>query len=130
VSRFRKKMMAKQNWYKDRQQQKRAGILPKDGMNRKEFQRDGNLERIATTTSIFVPTTMRVPLTTMLKEQEDKLANMPWFRVKQQEAGGVQMGKIFSTDLVRNQPCGIRTSADHGKKEDEIKKCREGVCYT
>ena len=80
-------MMAKQNWYKDGQQQ-RAGILPKDGVNRKEFQRDGKVERIATTTVMFVPTTRRGLLTTMLKEQEDKLANMTGFRVKYQEAGG------------------------------------------
>ena len=49
--------------------------------------------------------TRRGLLTTMLKTQEVKLANMTGFRVKYQKAGGVQMGKLFSTDLSRDQPC-------------------------
>jgi hypothetical protein len=75
---------------------------------------------------MFVPTTRRGLLTTMLKEQEDKLSNMTGFRVKYQEAGGVQMGKLFSTDLARDQPCGRdQCWPCLTKKEGESKKCRD-----
>jgi hypothetical protein len=84
MSRFRKKMLAKQNWYKDgqQQQQQHDDTLPKDGMNRNGIQKDGKLERIATSTGMFA--TRRGLLTTMLKAQEVKLANMIGFRAKYQ----------------------------------------------
>ena len=48
------------------------------------------------------------------------------FRVKYQEAGGVQMGKLFSTDLARDQPCGRdQCWSCLTKKEGESKKCRD-----
>ena len=72
---------------------------------------------------MFVPTTKRRLLTNNLKEQKDKL--ITGFRMKYQEAGGVQLGKLFSTDLARDLPCGrdqcwpCQTS-----KEGQQKKCK------
>ena len=42
----------------------------------------------------------------MLKENEEKLAEMTGFRVSYTESGGTQLGRYFSTNLASDQPCG------------------------
>ena len=96
-----------------------------ENMMKGTIQKDGKEVRTPTTTVMFVPTTKRGLLTAKLKEQENKLVGITGFRMKYQESGGVQLGKLFSTDLARDLPCGrdqcwpCQTS-----KEGQQKKCK------
>ena len=41
-----------------------------------------------------------------LKEAEIEISKITRFRVRYQEAGGIQLARLFSTDLGKGQPCG------------------------
>ena len=40
-------------------------------------------------------------LTRLMRERELELAKITRFKVKMQEAGGIQLARLFSTDLAR-----------------------------
>ena len=52
---------------------------------------------------MFVPNTRRGILVNKLKEGKDELAMITGFRIKYEEAGGVQLGKMFLTDLLTSK---------------------------
>ena len=80
---------------------------------------------VPTTSVMFVQSTRRGILVNKLKEGEDELARITGFRIKYQEAGGVQLSKIFSTDLARDQPCGRNVCWPcQTSKEGETKNCK------
>ena len=47
-------------------------------------------------------------LTSLMRERELEMAKITRFRVKMQEAEGIQrkLARLFSTDLARGEPCG------------------------
>ena len=56
-----------------------------------------------------------------------QVAEMTRFQVRYQEAGGIQLARLFSTDLGKGQPCGseeCHTSGRYGKAE-KIPNCRQ-----
>ena len=124
LQRFRKKMMARQEWFKEKndpEESPRNIRHQKDGNQRKQTRDPG----VPTTSVMFVPNTRRGILVNRLKEGEDELARITGFRIKYQEAGGVQLGKMFSTDLARDQPCGRNVCWPcQTSKEGETKNCK------
>ena len=75
----------------------------------KGSQKDGNKKReakIETSTVMFIPSTRGGLLTSMMRERETEMSRTTRFRVKMQESGGIQLARLFSTDLAKGQPCG------------------------
>ena len=67
---------------------------------------------------MFIPSTKNVTLIMALKEAETDMSNITRFRVRYQEAGGIHLARLFSTDLGKGQPC--------GRLDDEkIPKCKQ-----
>jgi hypothetical protein len=132
VLRFKKKMMARQNWFKDEKKddksvgrnvgfQRVGGKFAKGGVKLAKVEN----KRMENSSVMFVPSTKRSILINSLKEREQELSSITGFRVKYQEAGGIQLGKMFSTDLARDMPCG-RVSCWPCKtsSEKESKNCK------
>ena len=74
------------------------------GVKRKKIsQQDGSIQ---TTTVMFIPSTRGRLLRRLMQERE--MAKITRFRVKMQEAEGIQrkLARLFSTDLARGEPCG------------------------
>jgi hypothetical protein len=83
------------------------------GAGRGSMGKEGKLEktdrRMENSTVMFVQSTRRSALVNSLKSQEDELSRIYGFRIKYQEASGIQLGRMFSTDLARSIPCGRNT---------------------
>ena len=60
---------------------------------------------------MFVPSSRNGILLKRMRENEEKLTDMTGFRVSYSEAGGTQLGRMFSTNLVVNTVAGWKTSA-------------------
>ena len=80
---------------------------------------------ITPSTVMFVPSSRGGILTAKLREREDHMASMTGFRMRFQEAGGMQLGKLFSTDLARDIPCGRQTCWPCRTSKE--KRVRKGV---
>ena len=75
----------------------------------KGSQKDGNKKReakIETITVMFIPSTRGGLITSMMRESETEMSRIRIFKVKMQESGGIQLARLFSTDLAKGQPCG------------------------
>jgi hypothetical protein len=84
MGRWKKKVMAKEDWYRDGTGEKEGlGGSKMGGKRKKISQQDG---KIQTNTVIFISSTR--------------------FRVKMQEAGGIQLARLFSNDIARGEPYG------------------------
>ena len=100
--RWKRKIMAKENWY---QNGKKDGKLSKTRM-KKIFQKGGgNNVNMEASTVLFIPSTKGGVLTKMMRDNEKELAKITRFRVKFQEAGGIQLAMMFSTDLAKGEAC-------------------------
>ena len=76
---------------------------------KKGSQKDGNKKKetkIETSTVMFIPSTRGGLLTRMMREREVELSRITSFKVKMQESGGIQLTRLFSTDLAKGQPFG------------------------
>jgi hypothetical protein len=101
--RWRKKVMAREEWYKDQEKTEEGPRYGGKGGKKKPSQKDG---KIQTSTVMFIPSTRGGMLTKMMREREQELSKITKFRVKMQEAGGIQLARLFSTDLARGESCG------------------------
>ena len=71
------------------------------GKRKKISQQDG---KIQTTTVMLIPSTRGWLLTSLMREMDLELAKIT--RVKMQEARGIQLSRLFLTDLARGEPYG------------------------
>ena len=102
LKRFKKKTMARQNWFKENSNNDREEEF--HGVKRKS---------------------LKAKPTPKVKEREDEMANITGFRIKYQEAGSTQSARMFSTDLARDLPCGRSECWPcNSTQEGKIKNCR------
>ena len=104
-SRLKRKAMAQDNWFKMNKDKENTG----GGQMMKNFQKDGKqvkTKKLQPSTVMFVPNTRRGTLVKKMKMNEDRLAEMTGFKVNYVEAAGTKLGRVFSLDLSKNQPCG------------------------
>ena len=59
-----------------------------------------------TSTVMFIPSTRGGMLTKMMRDREFELSKIIKFKVKMQEAGGIQLARLFSSDLARGESSG------------------------
>ena len=59
-----------------------------------------------TTTVMFIPSTRGGLLIRMMKDREVEMARITRFKVRMQEAGGIQLERLFQTDLASSEHCG------------------------
>ena len=85
-------------------------------------------EKITTSTVMFIPSTRNGILIKALKEAETEMSKITRFKVRYQEAGGIQLARFFSTDLGKGQPCGreeCQPCGRHGRKDEKIPNCKQ-----
>ena len=97
--------MAQDNWFKMNKDKENIG----GGQMTNNFQNDGKqvkTKKLQPSTVMFVPNTRRGTLVKKMKMNEDRLAEMTGFKINYIEAAGMKLGRVFSLDLSKNQPCG------------------------
>jgi hypothetical protein len=73
---------------------------------------------------MFIPSTRGGLLTRLMKERELEMAKITRFRVKMQEAGGIQLARLFSTGLAKCEPCG-REDCNPCKSSSKGPNCKQ-----
>ena len=110
MGRWKRKVMAKESWYMDKEPTEEDGQAGSKKRGRRiVFQKDGKVkdeERIETSTVMFIPSTRGGLLTRMMREREAEMSKITRFKIKMQESGGIQLARLFSTDLANGQHCG------------------------
>ena len=129
VGRWKKKVMAKETWYKDKKNdQKKSGSQMK-----KTFQKAGlkrNSAGIPTSTVIFIPSSKGSKLLKLMKENEDKMSELTGFRIRMMEAGGIKLRNMFSTDLAKGSHCGSQSCQPCGRITENRENCkRRNIVY-
>ena len=120
--RWKKKIMAKKNWYQDG---KKDGNLTKTRM-KKNFQKGGNDKvNMEASTVIFIPSTKGGVLVKMMRDNEKEMAKITRFRVRFQEAGGIQLARMFSTDLAKGDACQRKDCPPCTSKEEKKTNCKQ-----
>ena len=69
---------------------------------------------------MLIPFTRNGVLIKALKEAEPEMSNMTRFKVRHQEAGGIKLARLYSTDLGKGQQCGreeCQTCGTYGRNE-------------
>jgi hypothetical protein len=85
---------------------------------------------IKTSTVMFIPSSRGRILTSMLREKEDEMVRITRFRVKFQEAGGVKLARMFSTDLASGEHCGRLECQPCGDRTEGRKNCKtQSILY-
>ena len=115
--------MARENWFKDGNKETVSAEGWKRG--KKPSSRQEETGRIPTTTVMFVPSTKGGLLARMLKESEMEMARITKFRMKIQESGGIQLARLFSTDLARGKHCGREDCQPCGMSEESKTNCKQ-----
>ena len=110
VSRMKKKTLARENWFRSQEK------TESDQDGKRSFKEGGNKDKktnsfksskkITASTVMFVPSSRNGILLKRMRENEEKLTDMTGFRVSYSEAGGTQLGRMFSTNLSSGQHCG------------------------
>jgi hypothetical protein len=86
---------------------------------------------------MFIPSTKGGILTKMMRDNEIEMVKITRFRVKFQEAGGIQLARLFSTDPAKGEsyqredcpPCSSKEENKTGSKQQSILyKSRCAVC--
>jgi hypothetical protein len=136
-SRGRAKVKAqkKTNWFRSSETETGSSRYPamkksKLGTKgRKSFKKAGKKQQPSSV--IFVPNTKRGILTEKLRENEDRLAEITGFRMKFQEAGGLQLKNCFSTELSKGKHCGrINCPPCNQTSEEKRQNCRtQNILY-
>jgi hypothetical protein len=102
--RWKKKVIAKEDCYRDGTGEKQGlGGSQMGGKRKKISQQD---RKIQTTPVMLIPSTREGLLTRLMQERELEMAKITRFRVRMQEEAGIQLDRLFSTDLARGEPCG------------------------
>ena len=81
---------------------------------------------------MFVPSTRNGVLIKALKEAETEMSKITRFQVRYQEAGGIQLARLFSTDLGKGLPCGreeCHTCERYGKDEKRPNCKQANIVY-
>ena len=76
-------------------------------------------------TVIFIPSTKGGILTKMMRDNELEMARITRFRVKYQEAGGIQLARLFSTDLAKGESCQREDCPPCSSKEEKKTGCKQ-----
>ena len=98
--------MAREDWFNDKEDgslECSSSAARVGGKRKKAFQQDRKME---TSTVMFIPSTRGGLLTRMMREREFELSKITKFKVKMQEAGGIQLARLFSTELAKGESCG------------------------
>ena len=93
-------MVAREESYKDQERDEEETGYGRGGGKKKPVQMDG---KIKTNTVMFIPSTRGGILTKMMREREFEIFKITKFKLKMQEAGGIQLARLFSTDLARGE---------------------------
>ena len=115
-------MMNTDSWFEDRKKEGLTSIHIGGDKKMKTFPKAGK-GGVKTTTVMFVPSSKGGLLTKMMKEREDVLVDMTRFRIKIQEAGGVKLKNMFSTDLAAGDHCS-REDCMPCKESDRRQNCK------
>ena len=100
------------------------GPGPKTSKKSKKFQKAG--DNIKTSTVMFIPSTKYSTLIRASKEAEIGMLNITRFRVRYQEARGIQLPRLFSTGLGKGQPCGREKCKPCVRLDDDkIPNCKQ-----
>ena len=122
--------MARENWFKQKEKQEDESESLSNGMNLddrkvKAINKD-YVTRLEQTTVMFVPNTKGSILLKRLQAMEDEMAKLTGFRIKFQEAGGIQLCRMFRKNLARDQLCGrVKCWPCKSIKEGATKKCKQ-----
>ena len=107
MMRMKRKAQAQENWFRGADEEgKGKDEKPASRTFQKSGKREKTAKKIQPTTVMFVPSTRNGTLIKRLRENEEKLVEMTGFRMSYSESGGTQLGRIFSTNLASDQPCG------------------------
>jgi hypothetical protein len=126
-NRLKIKALARENWFKGKEKDNEDKSIP-----RINFKKDGNAsakpnERKQPSTVMFIPNTKGGLLVSKMKENEEKLAELTGFRISYTEAAGTKLGRVFSLDINKNQPCGRKPdkcSQCNNTQEENLPKCK------
>jgi hypothetical protein len=80
--------------------------------------------KIKPTTVLFVPSTKGGILTKMLRENEEEMVRITQFRTKIQEAGGIKLAGLFSTNLSRGAHCQREDCQPCNAGEEKRQNCK------
>ena len=133
MKRWKVKVQAKETWYMDKDgeedidnspiRMKNMKTRPRPSL--KTSQKAGKKNKIKTSTVMFVPSSKGGTLIRIMQENEDKLASITNFRVKYQEAGGVKLGNLFSTNLAKGKHCERRECYSCEVGGDKRPNCKQ-----
>ena len=90
----------------------------KKGQRKKKFMQAE--EKIPTSTVMFIPSIRNGILIKALKEAETEMSKITRFKVRFQEAGWIQVARLFSSELGKGKPCGR-----YGRKDEKIPNCKQ-----
>ena len=66
----------------------------------------------------------------MLKEKEEEMARLTKFRIRFQEAGGIKLGQLFSTNLGAGGPCGRLDCQPCESRDEKRPNCKaQSILY-
>ena len=120
--RWKNKVLAKENWF---QEAKNDGKLSKTKLRKRIFQKGGARQNMEASTVMFIPSTKGGILTKMMRDNELEMARITRFRVKYQEAGGIQLARLFSTDLAKGESCQREDCPPCSSKEENKTGCKQ-----
>ena len=131
--RANQKAQKKSNWFKNKAQEQGFTPTMSNGKfvskKRKPVLKAGKKKQPSSV--IFVPNTKGGILTKKLRENEDRLCDITGFRIKFQEAGGLQLKNCFSTELSKGQHCGrVNCPPCNTTSEGKRQNCRtQNILY-
>ena len=110
-ARLRKKAMARETWFRNNSSQQDSSRVGGRGIPSINLihgcQPSGiKKSKLQPSSVMFLPSTKGGMLLKKMRENEDRLVDMTGFKISYSEAGGVKLGRMFSTNLARDQPCG------------------------
>ena len=123
MARWKKKVMARERWYKNKETTNDDTQKKAKGMKKESFRKDGN-DNIQTTSVMFIPSRRGGLLTKMMREREQELPKITRFKVRMQESAGIQLARLFSTNLAKGEHCG-RDDCHPCEGSDKISNCKQ-----
>ena len=88
-------------------------------------QQAGNTKKIQASTVMSLPSTRGGTLLKKMRGNEPQMVDMTGFRVSYTELAGVKLGRIFTPNLSKGQPCGRESCQPCTKNDpDKIQNCR------
>ena len=131
VARLKKKALARGNWFKDKKNDNKFNNkfnnTTNHVKNRKETkdQQAGNTKKIQASTVMSLPSTRGGIFLKNMRGNEALMVAMTGFKVSYTELAGVKLGRIFTPNLSKGQPCGRESCQPCTKNDpDKIQNCR------